>query len=59
MANAFRLAACSRSTVRDFVAIADLKIVDSRERDLVIRDHLGSVRALEAVCRKQLGDTNL
>ena len=30
MANAFRLAVCPRSTVRDFVAIAELKIVDHR-----------------------------
>ena len=54
MVNAFRLSGCPRSTVRDFVAIAELKIVDSREHDLVIRDHIGSVKELEAVCRKRL-----
>ena len=33
MANAFRLAGCPRSTVRDFVSIAELKIVDHREHE--------------------------
>ena len=55
MANAFRLAGCPRSTVRDFVAIAELKIVDHREHDRVIRDHAGSVKELEAICRTRLG----
>ena len=36
MANAFRLAGCPRSTLQDFVAIAELKIVNPRECDLVI-----------------------
>ena len=54
MANAFRLAGCPRSTVRDFVAIAELKIVDHREHDRVIRDHAGSVKELEATCRRRL-----
>ena len=36
MANAFHPAGCPRSTVRDFVAIAELKIVDHREHDRVI-----------------------
>ena len=54
MANAFRLAGCPRSTVRDFVAIAELKIVDHREHDRVIRDHAGSVKELEATCRTTL-----
>ena len=54
MACAFRLASCPRSTLRDFVAIAELKKVDSRELDLVLRDQVGSVRALEVVCRKRL-----
>lgn len=52
MANAFCLAGCPISTIRDFVPIAELKIVDSREHDLVINNHLGSVKELEAVCRK-------
>jgi len=54
MANAFRLAGCLRSTVRDFVAIAELKIVDHQEHDRVIRDHAGSVKKLEATCRRRL-----
>ncbi|XP_068712906.1 uncharacterized protein [Montipora foliosa] len=54
MANAFRLARCPRSTIRDFVAIAELKIVDAREHELVTRDHSGSVQQLELVCRKHL-----
>ena len=54
MANAFRLARCPRSTIRDFVAIAELKIVDAREHELVIRDHSGSVQQLEQACRKRL-----
>ena len=55
MANAFRLADCPRSTLRDFVAIAELKIVDAGEHDLVIRDLQGkSVKELEAACRKRL-----
>lgn len=54
MANAFRLARCPRSTIRDFVAIAELKIVDAREHELVTSDHSGSVQQLEQVCRKRL-----
>jgi len=42
------------STVRDFVKIAELKIVDHREHDCVIRDHAGSVKELEATCKKRL-----
>ena len=55
MACAFRLAGCPRSTLRDFVAVAELKKVDSRELDLVLRDQeVKSVRDLEVVCRKRL-----
>ena len=55
MACAFRLASCPQSTLRDFVAIAELKKVDSRELDLVLRDQeVKSVRDLEVVCRKRL-----
>lgn len=54
MANAFRLARCPRSTIRDFVAIAELKIVDAREHELVTSDHSGSVQQLEQACRKRL-----
>lgn len=34
MANTFRLARCPRSTVRDFVGIAELKTVDAKEHQL-------------------------
>ena len=55
MACAFRLAGCPRSTLRDFVAIAELKKVASMELDLVLRDQeVKSVRDLEVVCRKRL-----
>ncbi|CAH3103405.1 unnamed protein product, partial [Pocillopora meandrina] len=58
VACAFRLAGCPRSTLRDFVAIAELnqiKKVASRELDLVLRDQeVKSVRDLEVVCRKRL-----
>ena len=55
MACAFRLAGCPRSTLRDFVAIAELKKVDPRELELVLRDQEAtSVRDLEVVCRKRL-----
>ena len=55
MACAFRLAGCPRSTLRDFVAIAELKKVASRELDLVLRDQeVQSVRDLEVACRKRL-----
>ena len=33
--NAFRLARCPRSTVRDFVGIAELKTVDAKEHQLL------------------------
>ena len=52
---AFHLASCPRSTLRDFVGIAELKKVDSRELDLVLRDQgVTSVRDLKVVCRKRL-----
>lgn len=55
MACAFRLAICPRSTVRDFVAIAELKKVDPRELDIVLRDQqVASVKQLEALCRRRL-----
>ena len=55
MANAFRIANCPRSTVHDFIAIAELKIVDSREHNFVVRDHQGSsVKQLETACRRRL-----
>ena len=54
MANAFLFAGCPRSTAYDFMAIAELKIVDHREHDRVIRDHAASVKELEATCRTRL-----
>ena len=39
MASAFWLARCPHSTIRDFVVITKLKIVDAREHELVTRDH--------------------
>ena len=55
MACALRLAGCPRSTLRDFMAIAELKKVDSMELDLVLHDQeVKSVRDLEVVCRKRL-----
>ena len=54
MANAFRVARCPRSKIRDFVAITELKIVDAREHELVTRDHSGSAQQLEQACRKRL-----
>ena len=55
MACAFRLAGCPRSTLRDFLAIAELKKVDSMELDLVLHDQeVKSVQDLEVVCCKRL-----
>ena len=54
MANAFHLVGCPRSTVRDSVAIAELKIVDHGEHDRVISNHAGSVKELETACRRRL-----
>jgi len=53
MATAFLLTGCPRSTILNFIAIADLKIVDHQEHDHVIRDHAGSLKELEATCRKK------
>ena len=44
MACAFRLAGCPRSTLRDFVVIAELKKVASRELDLVLRNRQSADR---------------
>ena len=41
--------------MRDFVAIAELKKVDPRELDIVLRDQqVASVKQLEALCRRRL-----
>ena len=55
MANAYRLSGCPRSTLRDFIAIAELKKVDSRAFEIVLANYQGeSVRELEQICRKSL-----
>ncbi|XP_068687227.1 early endosome antigen 1-like [Montipora foliosa] len=55
MACAFRLAGCPRSTLQDFVGIAELKKVDSRELDLILHNQrVTSVRDLAVVCHKRL-----
>ena len=56
MANAYRLSGCPRSTLRDFIAIAELKKVDSRAFEIALASYQGeSVRELEKMCRKSLG----
>ena len=56
MANAYRLSGCPRSTLRDFIAIAELKKVDSRAFEIALANYQGeSVRELEKMCRKSLG----
>ena len=56
MANAYRLSGCPRSILRDFIAIAELKKVDSRAFEIAIANYQGeSVRELEKMCRKSLG----
>ncbi|KAK2562550.1 hypothetical protein P5673_014229 [Acropora cervicornis] len=56
MANAYRLSGCPRSTLRDFIAIAELKKVDSRGFEIALANYQGeSVRELEKMCRKSLG----
>ena len=56
MANAYRLSGCPRSTLRDFIAIAELKKVDSRAFEIALASYQGeSVREIEKMCRKSLG----
>lgn len=51
MANAFRLAGCPRSTLRDFVVIALLRIVNECEFESASREIcVGSVKELKTVC---------
>ena len=49
MANAFQLAQFPRSTICDFVATVEWKIVDVREHKHVTHEHTGSVKKLEKV----------
>ena len=56
MANAYRLSGCPRSTLRDFIAIAELKKVGSRAFEITLANYQGeSGRELEKMCRKSLG----
>ena len=53
MANAYRLSGCPRSTLRDFIAIAELKKVDTRAFEIALANNQGeSVKELEQMCRK-------
>ena len=55
MANASRLSGCPRSTLQDFIAIAELKKVDSRAFQIALANYQGeSVRELEQMCRRSL-----
>ena len=55
MANASRLSGCPRSTLQDFIAIAELKKVDSRTFEIALANYQGeTVRELEQMCRKSL-----
>ena len=49
MANAFQLAQFPRSTICDFVATVEWKIVDAREHKYVTHEHTGSLKQLEKV----------
>ena len=52
----YRLSGCPRSTLRDFIAIAELKKVDSRAFEIALANYQGeSVRELEQMCRTRLG----
>ena len=52
MANAYRLSGCPRSTLRNFITIAEL---DSRAFEIALANYQGeSVRELEQMCRKSL-----
>ena len=44
---------CRRSTLRDFIAIAELKKVDTRAFEIALANNQGeSVKELEQMCRK-------
>ena len=57
--NAYRLAGTARSTVRDFLGIAELRIVNEVTYESTL-ERLGdpklSVKRIEQECRRQLGD---
>ena len=56
--NAYRLAKTARSTIRDFIGIAELRIVNEQTYHSTLEmmsDPKLSVRTIEAECRKQLG----
>lgn len=53
MANAYCLSGCPRSTLQDFIMIAELKKVDSRAFETALANYQGeSVGELEQMCRK-------
>ena len=56
--NAYRLAGTARSTIRDFIGIAELKIVNEVTYQSTL-ERLGdpklSVKGIEQECRRQLG----
>ena len=60
MSNAYRLANIARSTVRNFLAIAELKIVDENQYrhlySLLLKDPKSNVTKFEAASRKKLYD---
>ena len=57
--NAYRLAGTARSTIRDFIGIAELRIVNDVTYQSTL-ERLGdpklSVKMIERECRRQLGD---
>jgi len=57
--NAYRLAGTARSTIRDFLGIAELKIVNEVTYQSTL-ERLGdpklAVKGIEQECRRQLGD---
>lgn len=54
IANAFQQARCPHCTIRDFIAMVKLKIINATEYKLVTHDHTGSEKQLEQACRKHL-----
>ena len=60
LSNAFRFAGISRSTVRDFTAIAELKVVDKDAYESILRDFSRrpkcSVKEIEEHCRRKLAN---
>ena len=56
MANAFPQAGCPGSILRDFVGIGELKIVDSREQECILRElDWGSTEELKSFAKNNFG----